>query len=859
MSTPDPDEQTADRTGDDSPPVGSLSRRRILQSAGALGLALAAGSESVVAQPTGNGGDTSGADLQWEEVGADAANPTAIDFDPQGRLWIANKEGRVDVFDPESGESTVALTLSVFEEFEHGLVGLTVDPDFAENNWIFVFYSPVEGDLDPTFGGTYNLVSRFTVDGDEIDPASEEEIIRIEGQREQPFHIGGGLDFGPEGALYIALGDNTHALGNHVSYYLHPQDSANTGDSRGTSMDTSDLRGSILRIVPEADGSYSIPEGNLFPEDEYAAEIDDGTVRPEIYAMGFRNPYQIDVDPETGWLYSAGQATQATDWDANYGPPGLGPVFRFREPGVLGWPMFRGGHAYIRPDEVVSEYQHLVGEQYDPSGPINASPRNDGLRELPPVSEDALLAYAPAEGNWDAYLSPPAGGPWEVPDDPPGYPELTDYSPIAGTLIRADETAIDGIPDHYDGTFVFGLWNTGDLYLMSFDDEGEMTSLEPFLTDMPNASFTDAAMGPDNRLYIVDWGGQDFTGANNRIYRLEAADDTEPEIETEFVLEGEFSGWYGVSPPEIAGEENPTLELEPGAAYRVEWTNTDGIPHNFEIRDEDETELLATELIGEEGETQTVEFVATEEMDHYLCTPHPNTMLGQIGEGEDDEEPEREDNLGEPVESITVEMTAGNEFVPRIAHVEVGGTVTWEFEGGQPHDTVAYHPDTYGDQERIPDGATPWASDVLGAGGTFEHTFEEPGVYDYVCTPHEPAGMVGTVVVGWPDPDGQPALEPVSSAIHDNAAEILETDGEDIAAVLEAGPALELNGYEPGPYDGSDLYYDVTGDGNLGFNDVVTFFEHVNDPVVQNNPQYFDFSGSGSVGFNDVVALFEQV
>ncbi|GAB3032832.1 hypothetical protein GCM10025298_22220 [Natronobiforma cellulositropha] len=73
------------------------------------------------------------------------------------------------------------------------------------------------------------------------------------------------------------------------------------------------------------------------------------------------------------------------------------------------------------------------------------------------------------------------------------------------------------------------------------------------------------------------------------------------------------------------------------------------------------------------------------------------------------------------------------------------------------------------------------------------------------------------------------------------------------------GPDLEINGYTPAPYGDDGLYRDITGDGRVGFNDVVTFFEHHDDATIQDHPDLFDFDGSGRVGFNDVVALFESI
>jgi len=104
-------------------------------------------------------------------------------------------------------------------------------------------------------------------------------------------------------------------------------------------------------------------------------------------------------------------------------------------------------------------------------------------------------------------------------------------------------------------------------------------------------------------------------------------------------LGAETSGWQGVSPDAIADETNPTLELEEGTTYEVTWENLDGAAHNFVIVDSEGEELERTELMSEQGETQTLEFEATSEMAEYYCEPHRATMRGEIslGGGDGDE------------------------------------------------------------------------------------------------------------------------------------------------------------------------------------------------------------------------------
>lgn len=126
-----------------------------------------------------------------------------------------------------------------------------------------------------------------------------------------------------------------------------------------------------------------------------------------------------------------------------------------------------------------------------------------------------------------------------------------------------------------------------------------------------------------------------------------------------------------------------------------------------------------------------------------------------------------------PSEEATVGMggeDGENHFEPHIAWVKPGGTVTWTLESGA-HSTTAYHPNN--DKPlRIPEGPSAWDSGTLAEeGATFEHTFDTKGVYDYFCTPHESQGMIGTVIVGRPEPSGQPGLEPPQASLPQQAQE----------------------------------------------------------------------------------------
>ena len=143
---------------------------------------------------------------------------------------------------------------------------------------------------------------------------------------------------------------------------------------------------------------------------------------------------------------------------------------------------------------------------------------------------------------------------------------------------------------------------------------------------------------------------------------------------------------------------------------------------------------------------------------------------------------------------VDVDMTSDPfpKFVPEHVQVAVGGTVVWTLRSGD-HDSVAYHPRTHG-QRRIPEEAEPWASETLSSvGETFEWTFELEGVYDYVdteavCLSHEAVGNIGRVVVGWPEPEGQPGLAPPDPDLPGRAGRQIEALNEQTSELLAEGP-----------------------------------------------------------------------
>src|SRR5690606_17565530 len=161
---------------------------------------------------------------------------------------------------PEVGATKTIYNFNVYSGHENGLLGLTLDPNFSKNGWAYFFYSP-------TGVGAVQRISRFVISGDSLLADSEKVLLEFPFQIDQCCHSGGSLAFGPNGNLFISIGDNTNPFASHGFAPIDEREGREPWDAQRTSANTHDYNGKILRIRPEADGTYSIPEGNLFPKD----------------------------------------------------------------------------------------------------------------------------------------------------------------------------------------------------------------------------------------------------------------------------------------------------------------------------------------------------------------------------------------------------------------------------------------------------------------------------------------------------------------------------------------------------------------------------------------------------------------
>lgn len=492
--------------------------------------------------------------------------PMAFEVLDDGKAFIIERRGAVKLFDPGVQAVKPVGMLAVNNATrngngEQGLVGMTLDPKFADNGWMYLYYQhPVE---------EKSILSRWEVRDDVLVANSEMVMLEWPAQRETCCHTGGGMAWDEDGNLFLTVGNNR---GNNQTSHTDEREGRSAWDDQGGASNSNSLEGKILRIHPEPDGSYTIPEGNLFPP---------GTpnTRPETYTMGHRNAWRVSVDSETGYIYW-GEVGPDVRQASDRAPLSYDEFNQARGPGYFGWPYFIGDSAYPVWDYVADAARPVL----DPNHPVNNSPNNTGIKELPPMAPTFI--YYPY-GESEKYPALGSGG----------------RSATGGPIYHRSDFAdpVRPWPAYFEGKWITTDFSRRLIVLIEMDENGDFVSMERFLPDYNPVEPIDMKFGPDGNLYVLEYGGRwfqaspearltriEFEGGNRKPIVVASADKVGgiPPFQVQLSAEGteDYDGdalkyeWQVV---DIGGnqrvfkEPDPTVTLEGIGTYVARLTVTD--------------------------------------------------------------------------------------------------------------------------------------------------------------------------------------------------------------------------------------------------------------------------------------------
>ena len=411
---------------------------------------------------------------------------------------------------------------------------MTINPDFATNKFIYFFYSP---DSLPA----HQNISRFKMfTEDSIDIASEKVIIQVPIDLEVSAHTGGSLAWDKNKNLFISTGDNTVPFESNGYAPLDERSGRKTFDAQRSAANTNDLRGKIIRIHPERDGDYTIPDGNLFTKGT-------ANTRPEIYAMGCRNPYRMAVNEATSTVYWGEVGPDAGD-DTKYDPRGYDEFNQAKEAGNYGWPYFVGDSKPYHDSDFAT---HAIGALFDVNGPENNSPNSTGLKKLPAPTK-AMVWY-----------------PYKVSDE---FPDLGEggRTAIAGWFYHYNKNLAkkNSIPAYYDNCLFVMDWMRNWVFALRFDENENYKRMEAF---MPlTGDFRrpiDMTITPEGIMYVLEYGS--IYGADNDDARLVRVDYNDGNRAP--VASINASDSIGLAPLKVNFNSNNSYDYDEDDQLKYEW------------------------------------------------------------------------------------------------------------------------------------------------------------------------------------------------------------------------------------------------------------------------------------------------
>ncbi len=406
----------------------------------------------------------------------DLNEPMELTVAPDGRVFFTERSGKFYMYDPVAKQTKLLYDFPVkaVDKYLNGLIGITLDPDFKQNNYIYFFYTSNTGDQ------YHQNISRFRLTADNnLDTTTEKVIIKVPIDLEVSAHTGGSLAWDKNKNLFISTGDNTVPFESDGYAPLDRREGRKTFDAERSAGNPNDLRGKILRIHPEADGSYTIPEGNLF------AKGTPGT-RPEIYVMGCRNPYRISVDPATSYVYW-GEVGPDAGQDSRHGPRGYDEFNQAKKAGNFGWPYFVGNSIAYHDSDFATK---TTGALFDVKGPTNNSPNNTGAKVLPPPN-NPMVWY-----------------PYNLSDKFPAL-GLGGRCAMGGPVYHFDANSNSStkLPAYYDKALFVYDWMRNWVFALRLDNNYNYQRMEAFMPSTGDFRRpVDMEIGPDGSIYMLEYG-----------------------------------------------------------------------------------------------------------------------------------------------------------------------------------------------------------------------------------------------------------------------------------------------------------------------------------------------------------------
>ena len=557
-------------------------------------------------------------DAERGAVIGQASSPRITDFANRN---VGVGCGNVHIWDPEQHNGTVnsgvtkAGVVPVYGDrgsgdeingkIETGLMGIAVSPDFAQTGHVYLQYFPTFNPDNPVHPGLADgdqrritkmaagRVSRFTIDLDtkQLDLGSEVVIFQYDAQIWSCCHQGGGMGFDREGNLYVTTGDsNSSQRTNGYSGNYQPAkcptgpnvasndhcgpNGISFNDARRTAGSTNDYNGKMLRFNPVdtiPDGSqptigvnstYTLPTPtspngpNLFS----GTEGNGSQAKPEIYAMGLRNPSRLFIDPETDIPYSAWVGPDAGSPSATQGPSTYENATQLPTAGNYGWPYCMGNQQAYRDRVADGSLRTTNAPGYVSGGPagsptqgwydcdnlVNDSTNNTGLTVLPHATGTGKDAGTARPLNlWYSRGNP--GGANGCPDfardlgadNAPNYganpTQLCPYLTASGATIfngpvyRYEEGAdnSDRWPEYWDGRwFLQDFGNNSAKHGLLLDPATDQDGGKPVYADSLRgvlnwqANYMDSKFGPDGAYYVQVYSGFFTTGPQAGLYRF---------------------------------------------------------------------------------------------------------------------------------------------------------------------------------------------------------------------------------------------------------------------------------------------------------------------------------------------------